>query len=165
LPLKAQGEFALVKQNLENALGTAGQPVNFGTMAHDHEIYMTLADTATELRDVDSLLKYAPQLEKLASRDNHRLYLAIAYRALGVGHRLAGENAASETRLKEALELFTKLGTRWQIGRTLFELGELNLVNSRMKAHEYYSQALGYFEEIQAAPNVERTRVALNSSR
>ena len=66
-------------------------------------------------------------LEKLASRDNHRLYLAIAHRALGVGHRLAGEHAAAETRLKQALELFTKLGARWQIGRTLFELGELNL--------------------------------------
>ena len=90
MPLKAQGEFALVKQNLENAIGTAGQPVNFGTMAHDHEIYMVLADTAAELRDIDALRKYAPQIEKLASRDNHRLYLAIAYRAseLGIGWRV-----------------------------------------------------------------------------
>ena len=165
MPLKAQGEFALVKQNLEHALGTAGHPVNFGTMAHDHEIYMTLTDTATELRDVDALRKYAPQLEKLASRDNHRLYLAIAYRTLGVGHWLAGENAVAETHLRQALGLFTKLGARWQIGRTLFELGELNLAHSRMKAREYYSQALGSFEEIQAAPNAERTRVALNSLR
>ena len=134
-------------------------------MAHDHEIYMTLADTAAELRDADAVRKYAPQLERLASRDNHRLYLAISYRALGVGHRLAGENATAETRLKQALGLFTKLGTRWQIGRTLFELGELNLTNSQMKAREYYSQAIVSFEEIQAAPNAERTRVALNSLR
>ena len=132
-------------------------------MAHDHEIYMILADTAAELRDIDALRKYAPQIEKLASRDNHRLYLAIAYRALGVGHWLAGENTAAETRLMQALGLFTKLGTRWQIGRTLFELGELNLAGSHMKAREYYSQALGSFEEIQALPNAERTRVALNS--
>jgi tetratricopeptide (TPR) repeat protein len=131
-------------------------------MAHDHEIYMTLVDTAAELRDVDALRKYSPQLQKLASRDNHRLYLAIAYRALGVGHRLAGEHTEAENHLKQALGLFTKLGTRWQIGRTLFELGELNLAHSRMKAREYYSQALGSFEEIQAAPNAERTRVALN---
>jgi hypothetical protein len=132
-------------------------------MAHDHEIYMILADTAVELRDADALRKYAQPLENLASRDNHRLYLAIAHRALGVEHRLAGENAAAETRLRQALGLFTKLGTRWQIGRTLFELGELKLTDSRMKAREYYSQALGSFEEIQAAPNVERTRVALSS--
>jgi hypothetical protein len=132
-------------------------------MAHDHEIYMTLADTAVELRDVDALRKYAPHLQKLASRDNHRLYLAIAHRALGVEHRLAGEHAPAETRLKEALGLFIKLGARWQIGRTLFELGELNLTRSNAKAREYYSQALGSFEEIQAAPNAERTRIALKS--
>src|SRR5688572_861211 len=144
-------------------MGTAGQPVNFGTMAHDHEIYMTLADTAVEMRDADALRKYAPPLEKLADRDNHRLYLAIAHRALGVAHRLAGEHAEAENRLKQALGLFTKLGARWQIGRTLFELGELNLDQSNIKAREYYSQALGSFEEIRAVPNAERTREVLSS--
>lgn len=163
--MKAEGEFALVKQNLENALRTAGQPVNFGTMAHDHEIYMTLTDTAVELRDADALHKYAPELEELADRDHHKLYLAIAHRAYGVAHRLEGKRAEAETRLKQALELFTKLGARWQIGRTLFELGELKLAQSgeKTKAIEYYSQALGSFEEIQAIPNTERTRAALNS--
>ena len=106
-------------------------------MAHDHEIYMILADTAVELRDVDALRKYAQPLETLASRDNHRLYLAIAHRAIGVEHRLAGEHAPAEARLRQALELFTKVGARWQIGRTLFELGELNLIHSRPKAREY----------------------------
>jgi tetratricopeptide (TPR) repeat protein len=163
--LKAEGEFALVKQNLENALGTAGQPVNFGTMAHDHEIYMILADTAVELRDVNALHKYAPHLEELAARDQHKLYLAIAHRAHGVAHRLEGKHAEAETQLKQALELFTKLGTRWQIGRTLFELGELNLEQSQKntKAQEYFARALGSFEEIQAMPNAEQTRKALNS--
>jgi hypothetical protein len=132
-------------------------------MAHDHDIYMILADSAVELRDADALSKYAPALEKLASRDNHRLYLAIAHRALGVEHWLAGERAPAETQLRQAWELFTRLGARWQIGRTLFELGELNLSHSRPKAREYYSQALGAFEEIQAKPNAERTRIALNS--
>lgn len=132
-------------------------------MAHDHEIYMILADIAVELRDLDALRKYAPALEKLASRDNHRLYLAIAHRAVGVGHRLAGEHAEAEHRFREALGLLTKLGARWQIGRTLFELGELHLTRSNEKAREYYSQALGAFEEMQAAPNAEQTRLVLNS--
>ena len=132
-------------------------------MAHDHEIYMTLADTAAELRDGEALHKYAPPLEKLAERDNHRLYLGIAYRALGVLHRLMGEHAAAETRLIQALELFTNIGARWQTGRTQFELGELNVSVSSQKAREYYSQALRSFEEIQAAPNSERTRMALSS--
>ncbi|HJR78999.1 MAG TPA: hypothetical protein VJ821_02930 [Anaerolineales bacterium] len=144
-------------------MGTAGQPVNFGTMAHDHEIYMTLADIAAEMLDSDALRNYALPLEKLAERDNHRLYLAIAYRALGVAHRLAGEQAEAEDRLKQALNLFTKLGARWQIGRTLFELGELNLNRSNTKAREYYSQALDSFEEMRAMPNAERTRAVLNS--
>ena len=163
MPLKAQGEFALVKQNLEHAIGTAGQPVNFGTMAHDHEIYMILTDTAAELRDADALRKYAPALEKLAGRDHHRLYLAIAYRARGVERSLAGEHVEAENDLKQALGLFTKLGTRWQIGRTLFELGELSITQSTTKARQYYSQALGSFEEIGAGPNTERTRSALSS--
>ena len=146
-------------------MGTAGQPVNFGTMAHDHEIYMTLADTAVEMRDSSALYKYAPHLEELANRDKHKLYLAIAHRAYGVAHRLEGKHTEAETRLKQALELFTKFGARWQIGRTLFELGELKLAQSeeKAKAIEYYSQALGSFQEIQALPNAERTRAALNS--
>ena len=133
-------------------------------MAHDHEIYMTLADTAVELRDKDALHKYAPTLEELAIRDNHRLYLAIAHRALGIAHRLAGEHTVAETRLRQALDLFTKLGARWQIGRTLFELGELNLegLKEETKAREFFAQALGSFEEIQAAPYAERTRASLN---
>ena len=132
-------------------------------MAHDHEIYMILSDTAAELRDMDALRKYAPTLEQLASRDNHRLYLAIAHRATGVWHRLAGEHIEAEHHLKEALGLATKLRARWQIGRTLFELGELHRSRSQEKAREYYSQALGAFEEMQAVPYAERTRLAMNN--
>jgi len=80
-------------------------------------------------------------------------------------HRLAGEHAEAETRLREALALLTKLSARWQIGRTIFELGELHLTRSRERAREYYSQALGAFEEMQAIPHAERTRAALNSLR
>ena len=132
-------------------------------MAHDHEIYMTLADTAVELHDVEALRKYAPTLQKLARRENHKLYLAIALRALGVAQRLTGAYVEAENELREALGHFTKIGARWQIGRTLFELGELHLGRSNEKAREYYSQALGAFEEIQAVPNAERTRQVLNS--
>jgi tetratricopeptide (TPR) repeat protein len=163
LPLKAQGEFALVKQNLEHALGKAGQPVNFGTMAHDHEVYMILTDTAVELHDADAIRKYAPELERVAARDGHRLYLAIAQRARGAAHLLSGEHAAAENDFKEALGLFMKLGARWQIGRTLYELGELYLAQSKEKAREYFSQALGAFEAIQAAPDMERTHATLDS--
>jgi len=123
---------------------------------------MILADTAAELRDLDAVRKYAPTLDQLARRDNHQLYLAIAQRATGIGHWLAGEKIEAENHLRGSLELFMKLGTRWQIGRTLFELGENHLPRSHEKAREYYSQALGAFEEIRAVPHAERTRGVLN---
>jgi len=146
-------------------MGTAGQPVNFGTMAHDHEIYMILADIAMETRDASALHKYAPHLEELADRDKHKLYLAIAQRALGVAYLLGGRHIEARTRLKQALDMFTKLGARWQMGRTLYELGEWNLAQpeKRIQAREYFSLALNLFEEIQAMPNAERTRAVLNS--
>ena len=141
----------------------AGQPVNFGTMAHDHEIFMILTDTAVELRDADAIRQYAPELERLAARDDHRLYLAIAQRALGAAHRLAGDHEAAESRLGAALTLFTQLDARWQIARTQFEFGELYFNHSPAQAREYYTQALSSFEELRAAPDIERTRVVLNS--
>ena len=131
-------------------------------MAHDHEIYLILADTAVELRDLNALRKYAPTLEQLASRGNHRLYLAITCRAVGVRHRLAGEQAVAENHLREALGLVTKLGSRWQIGRTLFELGELHLTRSPEKAREYYHRRWVPLEEVQAMPDAERARLVLN---
>jgi tetratricopeptide (TPR) repeat protein len=162
--LKAEGEFALVKQNVEAALETAGQPVNAGTMAHDHDVYMTLADTAMQQRDAAALRQYTPRLEELAVRDGHKLYLPIAHRAWGVAHRLAGEHAKAEERLKKALELFSELDTRWQIGRTLAEMGELAQARSNAAAaREYFSQALVVFEALMALPDVERTQAALKA--
>jgi hypothetical protein len=124
---------------------------------------MTLADTAVELGDATALGNYAPELEKLASRDHHNLYLAIAHRALGVWHRLNSEQAAAERRLNQALELFTQLGAGWQIGRTLFELGEVYAASSATNARECYSQALSHFEKVSATPYAERTQAALVS--
>ena len=145
-------------------MGTAGQPVNFGTMAHDHEMYMMLADGAAELRDSEGLVKYAPLLADLAGRDGHQLYLGIAYRALGVGRRLAGEHGEAETLLRQGLAIFKELGTRWQIGRTLFELAELEMSRPRKKkaqAREILAEAQDMFEDMQAVPYAERTRAAL----
>lgn len=126
-------------------------------MAHEHIVYMMLVDSATIVRDESTILKYAPLLEELAKRDDHHPYLAIAQRAWGVAHRLSGAYDDSETRLKEALEHFSELDTRWQIGRTLYELGELELARSNMdQAREYFAEALDKFESLKAAPDIER---------
>jgi hypothetical protein len=131
-------------------------------MAHDHHLYMLLADSAAQQEDAAGLRHYAPQAEALAARDGHRLYLAIAQRAWGVAHRLAGEYAEAEGRLTQALALFRDLGTGWQIGRTLFALAELDLARSDTAgAGEHFRQALAAFEAMKAIPAVAQTRAAL----
>lgn len=121
-----------------------------------------LADVAAQQRDLAALRHYAPLAEKLASRYGHVLYQAITHRAWGVAHRLAGEHTEANVRLNQALELFQTLDTRWQIGRTLSELGELAAARAETTtARDYYSRALTAFEEMKAVPDAARVRAAL----
>ena len=143
-------------------LDLAGQPVKRGSMAHDHDVYMVLADTAAQLRDKNGLQQYAPRLEELAKRDGHKLHLAIAHRAQGIAQCLAGEYKDAVTRFNRALEIFNELGTRWQIGRTLYDLGEMEAARAKKsQAREYLAQALAQFEALKANPDIERTRAAM----
>jgi tetratricopeptide (TPR) repeat protein len=149
----AEGEFALVQKYLEVALHRTAAWVG------EHDLYSMLADAAAQRRDEDALQKYAPLAEEFASRYDHKLYQAIAHRAWGVSHRLADQYTEARTRLQRALELFQQLDTRWQIGRTYFELGELDLSNAEDKsAQEQFSRALSAFEVMGALPDVVRTR-------
>jgi tetratricopeptide (TPR) repeat protein len=128
----------------------------------DHDIYATLVDMAVLQRDEAGIRQYAPQAEELAARYGHSLYQAVTHRAWGVAHRLAGEYPEAEARLKQALELFNGLNTRWQIGRTLFELGELEAAQKNIAAaREYFGRAQVAFEEMRAAPDAARTKAAL----
>jgi hypothetical protein len=162
--LQAKGEFALLNQNLTTAQDKPGQPVKRGTMAHDHHLYMLLADTAAQQRDEKALRQYTPRLEELAIRDSHQLYLGIAHRAWAVAHRLAGENGDAAVRLTQALELFSGLGTRWQTGRTLFEIGELyKAQGDKDSARDRFHLALEAFQALKAMPDLNRTRAALES--
>ena len=162
--MQAEGEFALVKEKLEPALQLSGQPVKRGTMAHEHIVYMMLVDSAVRAGDEKAIRQFAPQLEELALRDDHKPYLAVAHRAWGVAHRLAEEYQDAETRLEKALEIFEELGTRWQIGRTLFELGELALAESDGEAAlSFFSRAQDLFEELGAGPDVSQTASVLEA--
>jgi hypothetical protein len=162
--LKARGEFALVRERLEGALDKPGQPVNFGTMAHDHVMYMMLTECAVEMRDEDALNKSAAQLMKLAQQDDHKLYTGIAARGLGVAQRMGGRLDESELSLEQALEIFSGLGARWQRGRTLMELAELQLERPRKRkasARQYYNEAVQMFEQMRAEPYLARAREAV----
>lgn len=162
--MQAEGEFALVRQSLEAAIDLPGQPVKRGTMAHEHVMYMMLADSAAQEHDLPALQRYAPLLEELALRDEHRPFLAVAHRAKGVAYRLAGDHANAEMRLKAASALFEELDAHWQIGRTLVELGELDLDRSDgSSARRHFSQAVEAFEVVKAAPHMELTRERLQA--
>jgi tetratricopeptide (TPR) repeat protein len=155
-----EGEFALGKQNLEIALGSSVP------WAGDHDFLATLVDNAAIQRDEAVIRQYAPRAEALANELDHRLYQATVHRAWGVAHRLAGEYAESDARLNLALEQFSGLGTRWQRGRTLFELGELAVARQRpADARDYFSRALVDFDAMRAAPDSARTRAALEPLR
>ncbi len=122
-----------------------------------------LVDAAVQQRDRVGIEKYARPLEKGAGDLDHKLYLAIAHRARGVLHRLRSEQEEAETRLQEAADIFRGLDTRWQLGRTYLELGEL--AGERSEAAEakgHYSTALTLFEEMGAVPYAGRARASLS---
>ncbi len=153
----AEGEFALVGQHLNQAFHKDSRG-----LTGDHDIYAMLADVAAQQRDAASLMEYTPLLEETAAPIDHSLYLAIAQRAWGVLHLLEGEYAEAEARLNQALELFQELETRWQIGRTLFELADLGRARGEPAlARDYYSRALVTFEDIKALTDMTRTQVAI----
>jgi tetratricopeptide (TPR) repeat protein len=158
----AEGEFALVRDHLQAA---GSKPVSAkGLSFHDNELYSMYLDMAVRQGDEAALRQYAPLAEETAVRDGHILHQASAHRAWGVLHRLQGEYAAAETRLNQALELFEGLETRWQIGRTLYELAELARAKADpIEARSYFSRAYAAFEEIGAVPDMTRAKAALES--
>jgi tetratricopeptide (TPR) repeat protein len=158
----AEGEFALVRDYLEAA---SNKPLTArGLLFHDNELFSMYLDLAVRQRDEAALRQYAPLAEEKAVLDGHILHQASAHRAWGVLHRLQGEYAAAEARLNQALELFQGLDTRWQIGRTLYELGELAQVQSDPSgARAYFTHALAVFEEMKAVADVARTQTTLES--
>ena len=164
--MKARGEFALVSERLERALEKPGQPVNFGTMAHDHVMYMMLTECAVEMRDEAALNKWAGRLMELARRDDHKLYTAIAARGLGVAQRIGGHLDESQESLEQALGIFTGLGARWQRARTLMELAEVQMKYPRKRkaeARDHLSEAAAIFEEMGSVPYAATAREALEA--
>ena len=121
-----------------------------------------LADGAARQQDLEGLVHYAHRAEETAARHDHKLYLAISHRALGVLHRLSGDYAKAGARLNTALTLFQEMETRWQTGRTLAEFGRWALEQSDIdQARSYLTQALEFFKAMDAKPDADRVRMEL----
>jgi tetratricopeptide (TPR) repeat protein len=158
----AEGEFALMEHHLHQALKIG--EVRGRAATGDHDVHAMLVDAAALRRDPAALREYAPRAEETATQTDHRLYMGIADRAWGVLHTMAGDFAEAEARLKRALDSFNSYPAPWQMGRTLFDMGELAKSQGEIEqARDYYAQALGAFEGLRAVPYVERTRVALEA--
>jgi tetratricopeptide (TPR) repeat protein len=166
VPLLAEGEFALSREQLETALQKKwiARTDRISTPGADHDLYTWLVDIAAQQCDLAALQRYAPLAEAKASQLQHRLYQAIVQRAWGVAHLLAGEYGQGEAFLQEALMVFEAEGMRWQSGRTLLEWGELAQAQGKTtEARDYYQHALAAFEEMHAEPAAKRTRVVLTA--
>lgn len=151
-----------MREYVETSIEQWAMPLKWGTNPHEHDLYILLADAAARQRDLAAIRHYAPLAEELAVRDDHKLYRAMAHRALAVAHRLAGEYDDAETRLNHALGLFQPLGTRWQIGRTLFEWGELeDSRGNSAGARDYFSGALVEFDALRAVVDSANTRARI----
>jgi hypothetical protein len=62
------------------------------------------------------------------------------------------------------LDIFHDYPAPWQIGRSLFEMGELARLQMKTEqARDYYSRALSAFEELHAAPYAARASAALEN--
>lgn len=152
----AEGEFADVRNHLEEALNHSAEWVG------DHDLYAMLAEAAVGEENLEVLKKYAPLAEETAVRYGHNLYQAIADRSWGVAHRLAGEFSQAEDRLNRALVSFQNMETRWQVGRTLVELGLLNYARGELAlAGDFFRKALVEFASLAASRDTQRVQALL----
>ncbi len=158
----AAGEFAQVKNHLERGLGLMSE--TRVAVGGDHDLYAMLADASARERDHANLKKFTGPAEEHANRLEHRLYQGVAHRARAVEHTLEGQFDQAADRLARAMQIFEDLDTQWQLGRCLFEWGQLEQARDDKKsAHGHYMQALRVFDRLGAKPFADQTRRAMES--
>ena len=162
MPRLAEGEFALVRNHLEQAIRTPTDPVRWGSGMTDVDFHILCAEAATETRDAAGLAEHAPLAEEGARRLGHRLYSGVAHRAHGVALLLEGQPGASVDRHNQAVDVFVALGARWQLGRTLVARAEAHVsAGDLAAARADYARALEAFEAVGAAPAAAQVRQTL----
>lgn len=153
MPRLAEGEFALVRSHLEQAIRTPTDPVRWGSGMTDLDFHILCAEAAAQAGDADGLAEHAPLAEEGARRLGHRLYSGVAHRAHAVALLLGDKSAAAIDRYNQAVEIFAALGTRWQLGRTLVGRAEAHASAGHLtSARADYARALEAFEAVGAAP-------------
>lgn len=130
----------------------------------DMILYSILVDTAVIEEDLEKLNEHTPWLENQAKRHGHKLFEAITLRAQAVANRLGHNHKQAVKQLKEAEVIFLAMDTKWQIGRTYYEFGNLYASqDNKAEAERYFEQAIECFELIDALPDAESTKAALKA--
>jgi len=158
MPLKAEGEFAQVKQFLDEGLSRITE------INPDMVFYSLLVDTAVLEEDAKNLKEYTPRLLDQANQNGHKLFKAVALRSLAVADRLDGKYKPAQNQLEEAEAIFQDMETNWQLGRTYYEFGQLMVAQDNpAEAKKQFEKAVHCFESIGALPDAERTQFAIES--
>jgi hypothetical protein len=132
-------------------------PTRWGSVANQHDVLTMLAEAAARAEDRAALEEFAAPAAELAHRYGHRLYAAIADRALGVLARIQGRSDDARRLLQTALRSFDDLGTRWQVGRTQGEMAVLeHELGKPDEARVWMDLALASLETMQAEPDRQR---------
>jgi len=165
LPRLAEGEFALVRKHLEQAILTPTDPVRWGSGMTELDFHILCAEAAAQTRDAGGLAQHAPLAEDGARLLRHRLYSGVAHRAHGVAHLLGGQPGAAVDRHNQAVDVFVALGTHWQLGRTLVERAQAQTAAGDLAAARAdFARALEAFEAVGAAPAAAHVRQTLQRS-
>ena len=162
MPRLAEGEFALVREHLDQARQGSSDPVRWGSAVTDLDYDVLYADASAAARDRAGLERFAQRAEDEADRLGHRLYQGIARRAHGVLLGLDGQPGAACALFDQALALFEPMATRWQIGLTLTERASAHsMLGEIASARADLQRAAASFEAIGARPAAARALQAL----
>lgn len=158
----AEGEFALVREHLDQAVRGSNDPVRWGSAVTDLDFNVLYADAAARARDAEALKRFVPLAEQGAEHFGHRLYGAIAHRARGVSALLADQAAEAVAYEDQALAIFENLGTRYQIGLTLGERARAFFsLGDPASARADWNRAAALFDALGALPAARQARDSL----
>lgn len=160
----AEGEFALARQHLDQAVHVTNDPVRWGSAVTDLDFHIAYADGAAQAGDLQALENHVGPAERDAERLGHRLYQAVALRARGVQALFREQPAEAVAFHSRALTIFETMGTAYQIGRTLSERARAHQRTGDLdSARADIRRAISAFDGLGARPAAQRARQLLDS--
>jgi Nif-specific regulatory protein len=125
-------------------------------LARVHTMAADLALRQQKLQDAEQSVAVAAEM---AARLGDRFTAAQLAAVSGKVCFVTGRREEAELKFAEALQVFEELGTQYELGRLLFDVGLLR--EDADEAAQTIRRAVRIFERLEAAPDLERARGAL----